>query len=320
MAFSRMVTLTVGALSLAAAIPASAQTQFPTKPIRIIVPFPAGSTGEVIGRQIADSLTKRIGQPVVIEARAGAAGAIGTQAVANAAPDGHTILFHSSSIVLNQVTMPDQVDVVKGLAPLTPAIFGIMGIFTHPSIPAKNVAELIQYVKARPGKINYGSAGQGSQTHLYGVLFAQAAGIDMAHIPYNGGAPAMVAAVSNEVQMLVIDTFTAKPQSDAGKLNHLAVASKQRLARLPNVPTVDESGLPGYFADFWFAFFAPPATPTAILDKLNAEINAVLKEPDMIKKLNDQGYEVEGQSRAAFTALLNSDIDKWKKAVAGTKN
>jgi tripartite-type tricarboxylate transporter receptor subunit TctC len=312
--YKTLRTFAVGAVLALAPLAGQAQ-DYPNQPITFVVPFPAGSTGEVIGRQIADRLTKRLGQPVLIQPVPGGAGVIGSQQVANSTPDGYTLLFHSSSIVLNDVLKPGQLDITKDLAPVTPAAFGYMGVFVNPSVPADDLKGFIAYAKAHPGELNYGSSGTGSQTHLYSALFNSQAGIDLAHIPYEGGSPSVIGAVSNEVQELVIAYGAAKPQADSGKLKLLAIASHERLADLPDVPTVDEAGLPGYFADFWFGFFAPAGTPDAILDKLNTEINAVIADPTFVQALKDQGYEARGMSRSDFASLLVADKTKWQAAV-----
>ncbi len=293
---------------------------FPARAITIVVPFAPGGPGDITARMVARDLSTKLGQPVLVDNKGGAGGLIGTQAVTRAAPDGYTLLLHSSSLTSNQAMQvnPD-IDVRQDLVGVTPAIFGIMGVFVNPTVPARNMQELIAYARSRPGAMNFGSSGVGSQTHLYGEMLKGAAGIDMVHVAYSGGAPSVAAALSNEVQLLVIDVGSAKAQSDAGKLRLLAVGTEQRSTLLPDVPTVAESGLPGYRADFWFGFFAPRRTPNAIVETLGAEISTILNKPEVKQNLNNRGYEIRSMSAAAFQQLVGSEVAKWEKIIKDAK-
>jgi len=298
------------------AAPLSALAQkYPDKPIHVILPYASGSSGDLTGRTVLDRVSKGLGQPIVFENRGGASGAIGTEYVRRAAPDGYTILYHTNSSIVNQVTKPNQIDMLTAFKPISTVVFGAMGVFIHPSIPANTLGEFLGYARANQGKLNFGSSGLGTQTHLYGVLFNKSAGLDMTHIPYQGGGPMMAGAAGGQFQLMLIDAFTAKPLADAGKLKMLAVATEQRMSQLPNMPTVNEAGLPGYIAKLWFGYFAPLGTPDSVITVLNTEINNALRDPGVRKILTDNGYEVRGGSPADFKRVLDRELDMWNQAI-----
>lgn len=307
--------LVYGLMTLILGVMGAKAQDYPDKPIRIVVPFPPGSVNEIVARQIGDRLTKKLGQPVLIESVAGGAGSIGALKVAQAAPDGYTLLFPSSTIIVSDAVKPGQVDARKTLKPVTNAIVGPMGVFVNNDLPVKTIAEFIEYARAHPGEVRYGSSGVGSLTHLFGVVFADKAGLDMVHIPYPGGAPTITATVAGEVQMTIIAYGAAKPQVEGGQLKMLAIATDKRSPELPDVPTVDESGLPGYFASFWAGFFAPAGTPDAVVATLNRNIREVLDEPDFITAMQKLGYKTNGTTSAEFAAEIESDFVQWTEAV-----
>ncbi len=312
-----------GALALCAglALPALAQT-FPTKPIRVIVPYPPGGVVDVIARSVGEQMTKAMGQPSVIENRVGAAGAIGTEVVARSAPDGYTLVVaspaHTTSISLNSKLSWHP---IKSFAPV--GMVGVIpnAILVHPSMPAKTLAEFISHAKANPGKINYASAGAGSSVHLAAELLEQMAQIKMVHIPYKGQPEAVTALVAGEVSMMPLTMALAKARVQAGQARALAVTTPKRSPALPELPTVAESGYPGYEVSTWFGYLAPAGTPPEVVNKLNAEINAALKHPDVEKRLVALGAELDPGTPAAFGKYLEADMTRWARVIkqAGIK-
>ena len=312
-----------GALALCAGLglPALAQT-FPTKPIRVIVPYPPGGVVDVIARSVGERMSQTIGQPSVIENRVGAAGAIGTELVARAAPDGYTMVVaspaHTTNISLNPKLSWHP---IKSFAPI--AMVGVIpnAILVHPSMPAKTLAEFISHAKANPGKINYASAGAGSSVHLAAELLEQMAQIKMVHIPYKGQPEAVTALVAGEVSMMPLTMELAKARVQAGQARALAVTTPKRSSALPELPTVAESGYPGYEVSTWFGYLAPAGTPPEVVNKLNAEINAALKHPDVEKRLVALGAELDPGTPAAFGKYLEADMTRWARVIkqAGIK-
>ena len=312
-----------GALALCAGLglPALAQT-FPTKPIRVIVPYPPGGVVDVIARSVGERMSQTIGQPSVIENRVGAAGAIGTELVARAAPDGYTMVVaspaHTTNISLNPKLSWHP---IKSFAPI--AMVGVIpnAILVHPSMPAKTLAEFISHAKANPGKINYASAGAGSSVHLAAELLEQMAQIKMVHIPYKGQPEAVTALVAGEVSMMPLTMALAKARVQAGQARALAVTTPKRSSALPELPTVAESGYPGYEVSTWFGYLAPAGTPPEVVNKLNAEINAALKHPDVEKRLVALGAELDPGTPAAFGKYLEADMTRWARVIkqAGIK-
>ena len=273
-------------IALAGAALAQSAANFPDRPIKLIVPYPPGGSTDPVARLLASDLSTRLGQPVVVDNRPGAAGSIGTEAVARAAPDGYTLLLHTSVIATDPTfkkTLP--YDVKRDLAPVTLAVNGPYLLVVNPSLPVKNVAELIAYAKANPGKLNFGSAGQGSSGHLIGELFKTSAGIDMVHVPYKGGGPSITGLMGNEVQLLFDTISGSGALAENGKLRALAVTSSARSPALPNVPTINESGLKDFSVVYWLGIFAPAKTPPEIVDKLYKAFRASLDNPEVSAKL-----------------------------------
>ncbi len=301
------------------ASPAAAQAQtapYPDRPIRIVVPYPPGGTTDPTARLLAAELSTRLGQPVIVDTKAGAAGSIGTDAVTRAAPDGYTLLLHTSAIATDPSFKKNTTyNVRRDLAPLMMAVTGPYLLVANPQLPVKNVAELISYAKANPGKINFGSAGQGSSGHLIGELFKQSAGISMVHVPYKGGGPSVAGLVGNEVQ-LVFDTVNSSgPLVADGRLRALAVSGPTRDPSLPQVPTIAESGLPDFSVVYWLGVFAPAKTPEPVLEKLHHALQGALQAPAVRERLATMGMTPDGRGTGAFARQLDADIARWKQVI-----
>ena len=305
---------------LAALVPALCLAQgaggYPDKPIKLIVPYPPGGSTDPVARLLAGDIAPRIGQPVVVDNRPGAAGSIGTEAVARAAPDGYTILLHTSVIATDPTLKKNAAyDVKRDLAPVTLAVTGPYLVVVNPSLPVKNIAELIAYAKANPGKLFYGSAGQGSSGHLIGELFKQAAGIEMTHVPYKGGGPSITGLMGNEVQLLFDTLGGSRTLAESGKLRAIAVTSPARSPVMPNVPTVSESGLKDFQAVYWLGIFAPSKTPQPVVDKLYRELKQSLDNPEIKAKLLEQGNVAQALPPAEFAKVLDADIQRYKTVI-----
>jgi tripartite-type tricarboxylate transporter receptor subunit TctC len=322
--FAQRRTLTLGALSATVALaaglavkPAAAQAAYPSKPITIIVPFAAGGTTDILARVVGQALTKELGQSVVIDNRAGAGGNIGGQAAAKAAPDGYTLFMgtvgtHAINAALYK-SMP--FDPVKDFAPLTRVAMVPNLLVANPSQPFKTVKELIAYAKANPGKLNFGSSGNGSSIHLSGELFKAMAKVDMVHVPYKGSAPAVTDLLGNQIAIMFDNMPSAIQHVRSGRLRAIAVTTAKRSPELPDVPTIAEAGVPGYEATSWFGMFAPAATPPAVLAKLNTALVKVLAEPEVKKKIAEQGAEPYSEKPAQFAEFIRKESVKWGKVV-----
>jgi tripartite-type tricarboxylate transporter receptor subunit TctC len=319
----RTLTLAAGsALGLLALAPAAAQAQaptqaFPTKAITIVVPFSAGGTTDILARVIGQHMSKDLGQPVIVDNRAGAGGNIGTQLVARAAPDGYTILMGTvGTHAINQSLYPKLAfDPIKDFAPLTRVALVPNLLVANPAQPFKTVKELMAYAKANPGKVTFGSSGNGSSIHLSGELFKQMAGVDIQHVAYKGSAPAVNDLLGNHIAVMFDNMPSAISHVKAGKLRPLAVTTPKRSPALPDVPTIAEAGVPGYEATSWFGLLAPAKTPAPVVAKLNAAILKALADPDVKKKLQEQGAEPFGETPAQFAAFIGSETVKWGKIV-----
>ncbi len=315
--FASLIAITGAAAACFAPAGATAQT-YPTHNIRMVVPFPPGGAVDVLGRAIADKLSASIGQPVVADNRVGANGAIAHQLVATAAGDGYTIAMSGTSPL---VLAPHQIknlpyDPARDFAYLacpgtTPFVLDV-----HPSLPVKNVQELVAYAKANPGKLNFGSAGMGNSAHLAAEVFKRATGIDMVHVPYKGNALAMQDLIAGNIQVLFDPVQTSIPQVQSGKVRALAVTSKTRFGGLPDIPTVAESGYPGFEYFVWYALVAPASTPAPIVARLNAEINKAATDPEMKKKFAALGAELTASKVDECTALVRRDLVQWGKLMA----
>jgi tripartite-type tricarboxylate transporter receptor subunit TctC len=306
----------LGASLALVAVWASAQT-YPVKPIRIVVPFPPGGATDILARDVAQKLTEAWGQQVIVDNRPGAGGNIGSELVAHSAPDGYTLEMgtvgtHAINASLS-AKMP--YDHVKDFAPVI-LVAGVPNVLVvNNAVPANSVAELIAYAKANPGKLNFASSGNGTSIHLSGELFKVMAGVQMTHIPYKGSAPALQDLLGGQVQLMFDNLPPSLPQIKAGKVRALAVTSLTRAPALPDVPTVAESGLPGFEASSWFGILAPAGTPPAIVAKLNAEIAKWLATPEAKEQLAKQGANAAGGTPEDFAKHIAAETAKWAKVV-----
>ncbi|MGE8495572.1 Bug family tripartite tricarboxylate transporter substrate binding protein [Comamonas sp.] len=315
----RTVLQAIAAASLGAALmPAAfAAEAYPNKPITMVVPFVAGGTTDILARIVGQSLGEELGQPVIIDNRAGAGGNIGGQFAARAPADGYTIFMGTvGTHAINEwlyKKMPFSPN--KDFAPLTRVANVPNLLVANPAQPFKNVKELISYAQAHPGQVNFGSSGSGSSIHLSGELFKMMAKVDMIHIPYKGSAPAVTDLLGNQIAIMFDNMPSAIQHVRSGKLRPLAVTTAKRSPELPDVPTVAEAGVPGYEATSWFGLFAPTKTPADVQAKLHAAIIKVLQKPDVIKKIGDQGGEVVTESQAEFGKFIAAENEKWKQVV-----
>ena len=315
----RTVLRAVAAATMGAALmPAAfAADKFPSKPITMVVPFVAGGTTDILARIVGQSLGEELGQPVIIDNRAGAGGNIGGQFAARSAADGYTIFM--GTVGTNAINewlykkMPFNPN--KDFAPLTRVANVPNLLVANPQQPFKDVKELIAYAQANPGKVNFGSSGSGSSIHLSGELFKMMTKVDMVHIPYKGSAPAVTDLLGNQIAIMFDNMPSAIQHVRSGKLRPLAVTTAKRSPELPDVPTVAEAGVPGYEATSWFGLFAPAKVPADVQAKLHAAIIKVLQKPDVIKKIADQGGEVVTESQAEFAKFIAAENEKWKKVV-----
>jgi tripartite-type tricarboxylate transporter receptor subunit TctC len=305
----------LAALSIAIALPAAAQN-YPTKPIKLIVPLAAAGTGDTLARTVGEEMSKELGQPVVIENRPGAGGLVGTEFVANAAPDGYTLLAVSPSHVINPALYKKKAtyDALKSFEPITVMAFTHQVIVAHPSVAAKDLKELIAAAKASPGTLNYGSAGTGSATHLNMELFKSMAGVDIVHVPYKGSTQARNDVLSGQVQLAMDGLLPLQPLIKDGRLKALAITSSKRAKSNPEIPTIGEY-VPGYATDTWYGIVAPAGTPKEIVAKLNAAAVKALNTPAVRERLSLLGAEPAGTSGADFRALLEREQKLWAKAV-----
>jgi tripartite-type tricarboxylate transporter receptor subunit TctC len=314
----RTCALAAVAAALALApLAAQAQAPFPAKPITIIVPFSAGGTTDILARVVGQYMSKDLGQPVIVDNRAGAAGNIGAQIVARAAPDGYTLLMGTvGTHAINQSLykkMP--FDPIKDFAPLSRVALVPNLLVANPSQPYKTVKEMIAYAKANPGKITFASSGNGTSIHLSGELFQHMAGVEMQHIPYRGSAPAVTDLIGGQTAVMFDNMPSSIAYVKSGKLRALAVTTPKRSPALPDVPTIAEAGLPGYSATSWFGLLAPASTPAPVVGKLNASILKALADPEVKKKLAEQGAEPHGEKPEQFAEFIRSETAKWGKTV-----
>jgi tripartite-type tricarboxylate transporter receptor subunit TctC len=314
---SRPSAIAVAFLAFAAPL-AFAQT-FPTKPLRLIAPYPPGGGNDIISRILAEKLGPALGQNVIVENRAGAGGNVGTEVAARAPADGHTMVMGSLSHAINASLYSKlPFDPVKDFAPITLVAAGAYVLVSHPSLPVRDVKALVALAKARPGQINYGSAGNGAGGHLGMELFKNMAGIDLVHVPYKGTAPAMAETVAGQVSLDMDNMLALLPQVKAGRLRPLAVTTLKRSPLLPEVPTMDESGYRSFEVSPWFGVLAPAATPKDVVARLNSEMVKVLRIPEVRDRLMQQGAEPVGNTPEQFGAYLVAEVAKWAKVVKAT--
>ncbi|OZI49149.1 Bug family tripartite tricarboxylate transporter substrate binding protein [Bordetella genomosp. 5] len=309
-------TLLVAAGLVAGAQAAAQATDWPQHPVKIVVPFQAGSATDLISRQLGAALAQELGQPFVIEARPGAAAAIGSAAVARAEPDGYTLLMGGpAAIVTNRFLQkrlaydPDKFELVSMVA-YTPNI-----LLANTKQPFKTLPEMVAYAKANPGKLTYASFGTGTTSHMAGEMLKSVAGIDILHVPYKGAGEAIPALLSGQVSMYFDTIMTGLPQAKAGALVPLGMSNAKRSALAPEIPTIAEQGFAGYDIAPWYGLVAPPGTPAPVLDKLNQAVNKVLAQPALRDKLAEAGAEPQGGSRAEFSAFIKAEIPRTQKLI-----
>ncbi|GMV56407.1 MAG: hypothetical protein AMXMBFR6_22120 [Betaproteobacteria bacterium] len=290
---------------------------YPNRPIRWVVPFSAGSTSDVVARAIAPRLADLLGQPVSVDNRPGAGGVIGTDLVAKAPADGYTLLFAGNAPLAVNVTLQSKVpyDPVKDFVGITQLVAASYLLVVHPSLGVNNVAELVAAARARPGKLNYGSPGNGTGSHLTMELFKTAAGLDISHVPYKGSAPAITDLLAGQVQLMFEPVASVGPHVRAGKLKALAMSSARRIAAMPDMPTVAESGFPGFQSEAWIGVAVRSGTPQDIIVKLHDGLTKVLQAPDLREQFSKLGLELTTSSPEAFTAFIKAEIPKWAKVI-----
>jgi len=303
-------------LLVAVPLVACAQT-YPSKPIRYVVPFPAGGPLDIVARALGQELNKSWGQPVIVDNRPGAGGNIGADFVAKSPPDGYTIVMGAVSTHAINVTLYSKLpyDPIKDFAPITLITSVPNVLVVHPSVPARNVKELIALAKARPGALNFASGSTGSAGHLAGELFKTMAHVDMAHIPYKGAAPAVVDLMAGQVSLMFDNLASALPNIKAGRVRALAVTTLRRSTMLPELPTISEAGLRGFDVATWFGVLAPAGTPPEIVSKLNAEIVRILNTPAMKERLAALGAEPVGNKPEEFAAFIKAEIPKYARVI-----
>ena len=305
------------ALSFAAlALTANPASAYPTKAVRFIVPFAPGGGNDIIARLLGAKLTEKWGQQVVVDNRPGAGGNIAAETTAHAAPDGHTVFqFNVANAIAVSLYRKLAYDPVKDFAAVTQLASSPFILVVNPGVRATNVKEFIALAKAQPGRINYASSGNGGSTHLVGELFKTMAGVDLTHIPYNGGAPALAEVIGGQVQAMFAVPATTLPLIKAGKLRPLGVSSARRSPLTPDLPTVAESGVPGFEGGAWYGVVVPARTPAAIVAQLNRDIVTALKSPEVRDRLTSQGLELVGSTPEDFAQFIRDEIPKWAKAV-----
>ncbi len=296
---------------------ALAQAAYPNKPVTLVVPYPPGGSADILARSVGQKLGERLGQTVVVDNRAGAGTAIGAKFVAGAPADGYTLLMGTvSSQAINPAMNKVGYDPVKDFTPVAALASIPFVLVAHPSVAAKNVNDVLAMARAKPGEVGYASAGAGTSNHLAGELMASTAQVKLLHVPYKGSAPALNDVLAGHVPFMFDLLATALPNVQGGKLKPLAVTGRTRSSLLPNVPTAAESGLAGYDVTAWFGIFAPAGLPKPILDKLNADITAVIKSPDMQKKLQELGAEPEQASTQQYADFARSEMTKWSGVIS----
>jgi len=312
--------LTVGAVLTPSG--AGAQDAWPSKPVRLILPFPPGGGTDILGRLIAAQLSSSLGQPVVAENRGGAGGNVGAEAAAKSAPDGYTVVLVAPSLAISPSLYSKlNYDPVKDFAPISLVATVPNVMITHPSVPAATLAEFIALAKTKPGGMNFGSGGSGTSNHLAGELFNIVAGVKLVHVPYKGVNLAMNDVLSGQIQFVVIGVPAAAPHIKAGRLRALALVAPRRAPALPDVPTVAEAGLPNFEVTTWYGILAPAGTPRPIVTRLNAEIVRIMHAPEMTKRLASMATDPVTSTPEEFAAYIQREIGKWAQVIrqAGLK-
>jgi tripartite-type tricarboxylate transporter receptor subunit TctC len=290
------------------------QTHYPTRPVRLVVPFAPGGGSDIVARYIATRLSERLGQPVVVDNRPAASGIVGADLVAKAAPDGHTLLTTTVTFVINsslQKGLP--YDALRDFAPITIVISSPVGLLLHPSVPAKTVKEFVAHARSIPGKLNFGSSGPGSAIHLMTERFSSMAGVRMNHVPYKGVAAYTAAQLANEIQVSMGNLFSTAGHWKAGRLRAIAHGGTKRAESFPDIPTIAESGVPGYEASLWYGFMAPGRTPRPIVNRLHKDMAAIALAPESRQTFVAQGNEIIANTPEAFAKTVRAEFESWGK-------
>jgi tripartite-type tricarboxylate transporter receptor subunit TctC len=295
----------------------SAAQSYPARPVRWIVPFAPSGPTDIMSRAVAEKLSQRLGQPFVVDNRPGAGGNIGAEVVAKSAPDGYTLMIgHVGTHAINSTLYPKiAFDPVRDFTPITLIATLPLALVVNAALPFKDAKQLIAHAKAHPGQLNFASAGNGGPTHLTGELLKSSAGIDIVHVPYKGNAAALTDLIAGRVQMMFSNMLTSMPHVRAGKLRAIGISSPERSPQAPDLPTIAESGVPGFSAVPWYGVLGPAALPAPIVAKLNAEIGHALAAPDMHQRFVAQGVDLQSSTPEQFGALIKSEILKWRKVV-----
>jgi tripartite-type tricarboxylate transporter receptor subunit TctC len=306
--------LVVAAATLAAA-PAFPQ-QYPVKPIRYISPYPAGGGNDTLLRILADKVGEQMGQRIIVDNRPGANTIVGTELMVKSAPDGYTFLLIPNTFATNPAFYPKlPYDTAKDVAPVAQVAQSPQMIVAHPSFPAKTMKELLAMARAKPGALTYGTSGNGSIGHLAGLLLTSMTGVTLTHVAYKGTAPAVNELVGGHIPLMVSSMISTLPQVRSGKLSIIALTTARRAKALPDVPTIAESGVPGYEATLWYGILAPARTPETLIKRMNAELGTALKSPDVVEKLSTQAVEPHHTSPEQFAALIRNELGKWDKVI-----
>lgn len=313
-----MNKLHIALLALAGVVAASATNaalaqDYPAKTVRIVVPFPPGGSNDIVARILAAHLSERLGRQFVVDNRSGAGGQVGTELVWKSPPDGHTLLIISVAFPMNAAVYKLPYDPMKAFTPVVLLGTGTNGLVVHPALPVKSVKELVALAKARPGQLQYSSAGVGTFQHLSAELFKSIAGLNILHVPYKGGGPAIIDLIAGQVQLSFASLIVILPHIRSDRLRIIGTGGAQRAATLPDVPTLTESGAPGYEANNWWGIQAPAGTPDAIVRKLNAEANVIMNLPDTKKRLATEGAEPFNVTPEQFAKHIAAEIAKWGK-------
>ena len=300
---------------LLAAAPQARAADYPDRPVRLVIPFPAGGSNDVVGRLVAGHLGDRLGRQLVVDNRSGAGGVVGTEAVAKAPPDGYTLLLVSMAHAVNPWLYRLSYDHAQDFAPVALIAEGENVLVVHPSVPATSVVELIAVARDKPGALDYASAGVGTFQHLGGEMFKLMAGVDMVHVPFRGGGPSMLSVIGGHTSVSFPSLAQSVPAIRSGQLRALGTGGRARTEVLPEVPTIAEAGVPGYNATNWWGIVAPAATPSAIVARLHGEIDALLKSPQVVHQLASEGATPAAMTSAAFGEFMARETEKWGRVV-----
>jgi tripartite-type tricarboxylate transporter receptor subunit TctC len=303
------------ALALLLALTAPAAAEYPDHPVRLIIPFPPGGSNDVVGRLVANQLSEKLGHKVFVDNRGGAGGVLGTEAAAAAAPDGYTLLIVSIAHAVNPALYKLNYDPIKSFTPVSILATGPNVLAVNPQLPVKTVAELVALAKQKPGELDYASAGVGSFQHLGGELFKLTAGVNLQHVPYKGGGPAMQDVIAGHVKIMFSSLVQTTPFIQSGQLRALGVGGTKRNPILPDVPTIAEAGVPGYEANNWWGIMAPAGTPKEIVDRLYRDIQATLKSPELTAAFDREGASAVTMSTDEFAKYIENEIVKWGRVV-----